>query len=153
MLGMNTENITSSFKMIEGPQSVIVREGRADFSTIKFFAEPNSEVFFKVTADTISRYFTEYFPTNDNLTNSNLVNIYAYIFSIKFRDCIKGEIFKSQINRFSKIVFFNDFFFSCSRCKSGRYSLTDPKNSSDCKTCPPTSVCLGGAEISLNKGY
>ena len=152
------EDLDSNFKMIDGSKSMFLSQGRANFSALKIFAKPNSEVFFKVTTDRISRYFAEFFDTNNYFTHGNIGNEYAYIFSIRLRDCRKGEIFVQQINRYCNIKFlkFIHFLyplFSCSKCDFGKYSLSDPKTTTNCKTCPLMSSCPGGAQISLDNGY
>ena len=93
------EDYDSSFKMIDGSKSMLLSNGSAIFSHLNIYAQPDSEVFFKVTTDSISRYFAEFLNNDNYLTDSNIENKYAYIFSVRIRDCIKGEIFVHQINR------------------------------------------------------
>ena len=97
---------TSGFQNIQGITRLKFLNGQAIFSPEKFFAHPNSEVFLKITTPNILRYYNELFSTNSNLFDLNLYGSYAFVFSIKLRDCIVGEIFLSQINRFFKINFF-----------------------------------------------
>ena len=99
---LNNIKNDSSFKMLVGTKSFTLVKGKANFSSLKIYAKPNSEVFFKVTTTSISRYFAEFFQHNQDLTDSNIENQYAYIFSLYFRDCIKGEIFLEEINRYYK---------------------------------------------------
>ena len=81
-------------------------KGMASFSSLIFFAQPNSEVFFKATTFSITRYFGEFLINQGNFSDWNNNNLYAYVFSIKFRECITGEIFIKKINRFQMIFLF-----------------------------------------------
>ena len=38
-------------------------------------------------------------------------------------------------------------------CTFGKYSLTDPKTTKSCQTCPNSAACAGGTNIDLYKGY
>ena len=93
----------TGFQNILGISNLKVSKGQAFFTPSKIHSKPNTEVFFKVTSPTILRYYSEYFSSND-LSHLNIDGTYAFIFSIKFRDCIVGEVFLSQINRF-KLIF------------------------------------------------
>jgi len=90
---------TFGFQNIEGVKSLTLKNGEATFSPLAIFSKPDTEVFFKATTPFISKYYTEYFQNNTNLSDFNFNQNYYYIFSITFRDCIIGEIFLSQINR------------------------------------------------------
>lgn len=103
----------SGFQNIEGVKTVEFSKGKAFFANLKINAQPNSEIFFKITSSSILRFYSEKFSNNPNISNFNLNNNYAYIFSIKFRKCERGEIFLKQINRqdFCLNNYFNNFFF------------------------------------------
>lgn len=87
------------FQNIQGVTRLKLVSGKATFSPEKFFAHPNAEVFIKVTNPNILRYYNEFFSGNETFADYNLNGKYAFIFSIKLRECIVGEIFLSQINR------------------------------------------------------
>ena len=96
----NSSNMTSQgFQNIQGVKSIFWSHGSASFSNLSFFAVPNTEVFYKISTSAISRYFSEYFGKNPDLTDFNQNNQYAFLFSIHFRKCQLGEIFIKQINR------------------------------------------------------
>ena len=87
------------FQNIQGVTRLKLESGKAIFSPEKFFADPNAEVFLQVTNPNILRYYHEFFSGNETFADYNLNGKYAFIFSIKLRECIVGEIFLSQINR------------------------------------------------------
>lgn len=89
----------SGFQNIQGVTRLKLHEGQAVFSPEKIFSHPNSEVFLKVTSPLILRYYSELFFQNPNLFDLNITRNYAFVFSIKLRECIVGEVFLSQINR------------------------------------------------------
>ena len=91
---------TTGFQNIQGVTRLKLHEGQAVFSPEKIFAHPNSEVFLKVTSPLILRYYSELFFQSSNLFDLNITRNYAFVFSIKLRECIVGEVFLSQINRF-----------------------------------------------------
>ena len=90
--------INSTFQDIQGEKSTQFNQGKAIFTSLTFFSDPNYEAFFKVTSSTIIRYYEEYFHPA-GIMNGNLNGEYAFIFSIKFRDCVLGEVFMIKINR------------------------------------------------------
>ena len=98
VISLNETN-SSTFQSIFGTTSSQISQGLAIINPLKIFAKPNSEVFFKVQTSLISRYYHEFFPINRNLSDFNLNQQYVYVFSIKFRECIIGEVFNSKINR------------------------------------------------------
>ena len=93
------------FENIEGRKNIEFKEGKAPFSSLKIYAEPNAEFFLKITSSSIARYYSEYLLNDSNISDQNLNNNYAFVFSIKFRKCQRGEIFVPQINRFVNIFF------------------------------------------------
>ena len=108
----NSSNTSSqSFQNIQGVKSIMWYQGVASFQNLSFFAEPISEVFYKISTPAISRYFSEFFEKNINGTDYNQNNRYAHLFSITFRKCELGEIFIKQINRFFFFLLIIDFFF------------------------------------------
>ena len=90
---------SSGFQSIQGVTQLKLTKGQAIFSPEKLFSHPNTEVFLKVSSPVILRYFTEFFAGQQTLSNINIKGEYAFIFSIKLRECIVGEVFLSQINR------------------------------------------------------
>ena len=91
---------TSGFQNIQGVRRLQLHECQAVFSPEKIFSHPNSEVFLKVTSPLILRYYSELFFQSSNLFDLNITRNYAFVFSIKLRECIVGEVFLNQINRF-----------------------------------------------------
>ena len=82
-------------------KSKTLTKGTSIFSSLKIYAKPDSEVFFKVIASDITRYYGEFFDLNNHyISDSNVSNTYSYIFSIRFRECVVGEIYIEQINRY-----------------------------------------------------
>ena len=90
---------SSGFQSIQGVTQLKLTKGQAIFSPEKLFSHPNTEVFLKVSSPVILRYFTEFLTGQQTLSNINIKGGYAFIFSIKLRECIVGEVFLSQINR------------------------------------------------------
>ena len=90
---------SSGFQSIQGVTQLKFAKGQTIFSPEKLFSHPNTEVFLKVSSPVILRYFTEFFAGQQTLSNINIKGEYAFIFSIKHRECIVGEVFLSQINR------------------------------------------------------
>lgn len=87
--------------------------GEAIFSPIKVFAQPNTEVFFKAQTSSVSRYYNEFFDGNNNFSDYNFNGNYMYLFSMVFRDCVIGEVFIEQINRFLRVLIkFNTRFLA-----------------------------------------
>ena len=101
MTELNLSNFTYQlgFQNIQGVKSLMFFNGKASFSSLRIFSKPNSEAFFKVSSNSIKRYFGEYYPKNKNFSDANINSNYAYIFSIQFRECQIGEIFLSKLNR------------------------------------------------------
>lgn len=99
-------NKVIGFENIEGRKTIEFNEGKAQFSSLKIYAKPDAEIFFKITSSSITRYYSEYLLNDSNISDQNLNNNYAFVFSIKFRKCQRGEIFFSQINRFIIIFIF-----------------------------------------------
>ena len=93
------------FQNIQGVSRLKLINGKSTFSPEKIFAHPNTEVFLKVTSSRILRYYTELLSTKSTLSDFNINGNYAFIFSIKLRECIVGEIFLSQINRLKNYSF------------------------------------------------
>ena len=133
---------------------MILFQGEATFSPQKIFAHPDTEIFFKVTSVLILRYYAEFFSENASFSDFNLNGNYAFLFSIKFRECLIGEVFLSQMNRhhFFKINDYN-YFFSCNQCAQGKYSLVNPYLTSLCQSCPNNAFCDGGANLSVASGF
>lgn len=157
-LKKNIYNSTKGLTSIQGISEIQTKNGEALFSPAKIFAQPNSEVFFKALTSSISRYYNEFFEfQNNSFSDFNLNNNYIYLFSVVFRDCVIGEIFIENINRFFKYKNFkqNCFidFFSCSKCPTGSFSLSNPYSSIQCHSCPQHAFCPGGSEINLEPGY
>ena len=90
---------------MEGAKALQIKNGKASVSSLKIYAKPKSEVFFKVAISAITRYFGEFLASENNFSNQNDSGDYSYFFSISFRDCIIGEIFISQINRYFFLIF------------------------------------------------
>ena len=66
---------------MEGSKALQIVNGKASFSSLKIYAKPNSEVFFKVTTSAITRYFGEFLTSKNNFSNHNKSGEYSYIFS------------------------------------------------------------------------
>ena len=152
---INNSN-SSGFQSIQGVTQLSLIDGQAIFSPEKLFSHPNTEVFLKVTSPLILRYYSELFPGNKTLSDFNLKGSYAFVFSIKLRECIVGEVFLSQINRSISIFFLILkllILFSCNQCPIGKYSLVDPYKSTICQSCPSNAICVGGANMSISSGF
>ena len=89
----------SSFKAIEGAKSLTISEGKVYFSSLKIFSKPDSEVFFAISTTKITRFYSEFFVSEKNFSDNSDNLKYSYVFSIKFRNCIIGEVYIEQINR------------------------------------------------------
>lgn len=96
---LNLSNYQNSLN-IQGVKSVIVKEGKSSFSSLKIFAEPDTEVFLKITTPLIKRYYSEFLDYNKtNFSDQEFSGEYYYILSFQFRKCQKGEIYLNQIKR------------------------------------------------------
>ena len=80
----------SNTKSITGITSLQLKKGTASFSKLSFFVQPDTEAFFKVSSNSITRYYSEFFPSETNISDFQLKNKYIYIFSIQFRKCEIG---------------------------------------------------------------
>ncbi|KAL4484821.1 hypothetical protein ABPG74_019998 [Tetrahymena malaccensis] len=78
------------------------------------------------------------------LNNSKQI---TYILILKFRNCLKGEIYQSN----------DDGFIECKQCQDGKYSLELPQeenmNSLTCLPCPPEAIKCFQDTIVLKDGY
>lgn len=101
----------SGFHSIQGITRLKLDQGQAIFSPEKIFSHPNSEVFLKVSSSAILRYYSELFSNNATFADRNITGEYAFIFSVKLRECIVGEVFLIQINRSAYIFFKYIIFF------------------------------------------
>lgn len=94
----------SEFRMI-GTKTLAVREGKASFKNLRIFAEPNSQLFLKVTTSAITQYFLEFSEKYSYFSDFNLQGTYTFIFSIEFRSCQIGEIFMKQTFLYLNLFF------------------------------------------------
>lgn len=82
---------------IKGLTDIPLANGIGTFSPLKIYAKPNTEIFFKVETNLISRFYSEFFNTSNEFSNFNQKGNYIYVFSIFFLECDIGEI---PINQF-----------------------------------------------------
>lgn len=97
-LSLNEGFINQTFRNIQGQKSLTFSKGKASFQGLKLFSPTNSEAFFKVTSPVLSKYYEDSLESYEN-SDIQLIQQYAFIFSIHFRECLLGEIFISKMNR------------------------------------------------------
>lgn len=82
---------------IQGLTDIPLVNGIGTFSPLKIYAKPNTEIFFQVETNLISRFYSEFFNTSNEFSDFNQNGHYIYVFSIFFQECNIGEI---PINKF-----------------------------------------------------
>lgn len=98
ILSINEGFINQTFRNIQGQKSLAFSKGKVSFKGLKFFSPTNSEAFFKVTSPILSKYYEES-SENYKISDIQLNQVYTFVFSIYFRECLFGEIFLSKLNR------------------------------------------------------
>lgn len=115
------------------------------------FSKPGNEIILKVSTNAIQKYYASYF-NNEQTDHIDFDNKYYYLFSIKFRECVMGEIFIEKLNRYIYKIKYLINFKSCMQCPKGKYNLFDPMNYTKCKNCPSNANCLGGSILIVSPG-
>jgi hypothetical protein len=111
--------------IIAGSASATAREGVFNYSLIKVTKDPTTEAHLAITHSSFSDIDINTGEAHKPLN-----------FTMYMRDCVPGEIVKNS---------------SCLICPSSTYSF-DP-HEDRCTLCPREASCLGGAAVSLDKGY
>ena len=113
--------------------------GSFNFTEANILSQPPSLSILKVKTDLISTFSEDLLDSNSYFDKKNKVTgEYYFIFPVKIRNCIAGEIYLENSTE-------------CLPCSKFTYSFfpTDKL----CKKCPSTATCDGMTQFSVNPGY
>lgn len=128
---------SGSMKPFITGQTAPLSFGSINFSSLRIFCQPNTQVFLVFGSPQIN-FISIFLGKSFSALEISISNTYHFILPLYIRKCITGEVLISQVQ-------------TCMLCPRGYFSFN--VSDEECSKCPNNVDCPGGRTIIVNPGY